>query len=212
MKRFWMSSIVAATLMAAGAGAAASADELRAGIYDLRTVPGTTLDGRKVYLAVDQGRVSGYFDNPFTTPAENDPDRDPTCRFLLEPARPQGGSIRFKTAFADEQGDPLQLTSTGHGDWKVRVGGILPNCGIPTIDTGDTLHLSTEKPWLAFASVTARRAPLYTAASDDARGKAYLVRNDVVAVLERVGPWVRVDYFARGADLIRWMKRADLRD
>jgi hypothetical protein len=51
-------------------------------------VPGTTLDGRKVYLAVDQGRVSGYFDNPFTTPAENDPDRDPTCRFLLEPARP----------------------------------------------------------------------------------------------------------------------------
>ncbi len=211
MKRFWMGWVAAATLMAA-AGPAASADELRAGIYDLRTVPGTTLDYRKVYIAVDQGRVSGFFDNPFTTPAQNDPDRDPTCRFLLEPASVQGRSISFATAFAGEQGDKLQLTSNGQGDWKAQVGGTLPNCEIPTIETNDYLHLNTEKPWIGFASVAAKRASLYTAANEGARGKAYLVKNDVVAVLERVGPWARVDYFSRGTDLIRWMKQSDLRD
>jgi hypothetical protein len=30
----------------------------------------------------------------------------------------------------------------------VRAGNMLPNCGIPTIDTDDVLHLNTEKPFL----------------------------------------------------------------
>ncbi|GJH38545.1 hypothetical protein CBA19CS91_37330 [Paraburkholderia hospita] len=62
----------------------ANADELHSGMYELSTVPGNQLDYRKVYLVVEKHDVQGFFDNPFTAPAANNPDRDPTCRFLLK--------------------------------------------------------------------------------------------------------------------------------
>lgn len=45
MKRFLLGWAAAAALMAVGC---AGADELRAGVYELRSVPGTQLDYRKV--------------------------------------------------------------------------------------------------------------------------------------------------------------------
>ncbi|OXJ26565.1 hypothetical protein CFB46_07030 [Burkholderia sp. HI2761] len=195
--------------MAAGC---AGADELRAGVYELRSVPGTQLDYRKVYVAVDNGAVAGYFDNPFTAPAVNNPDRDPTCRFLLKGGAEKSGAVGLTTYFAGERGGRISVSPGNRGVWNVRVDGDLPNCEVPTIESGDILTFKSSRNWIGFATVASKRAPLYATARDSSRSKAYVVSGDVVAVLARQGDWVQIDYFARGSDVIRWVKRGDLRD
>jgi len=188
----------------------ANADELHSGVYELRTVPGTQLDYRKVYLVVEKGEVQGFFDNPFTAPAANNPDRDPTCRFLLKSSDTKGNTITFSTYFADEKGGKISLSPGSQQSWAVKVDGDLPNCEVPTIESGDSLTFKSERNWIGFAMIASKRAPLFSASQDSARTKGYLVKNDVVAVLARIGDWVQVDYFARGNDLVRWVKRSDL--
>ncbi|CAG9197310.1 conserved exported hypothetical protein [Burkholderia vietnamiensis] len=209
MKRLLLGWVAASALMAAGY---AGADELRAGVYELRTVPGTQLDYRKVYVAVDNGAVAGYFDNPFTAPAVNNPDRDPTCRFLLKGRGEKSGAIGLATYFAGERGGRISISPGNRGVWNVRVDGDLPNCEVPTIESGDFLTFKSSRNWIDFATVASKRAPLYATAQESSRSKAYVVSGDVVAVLARQGNWVQIDYFARGSDVIRWVKRSDLRD
>ncbi|WP_198390133.1 hypothetical protein [Burkholderia ubonensis] len=209
MKRFLLGWAAAAALMVVGC---AGADELRAGVYELRSVPGTQLDYRKVYVAVDKGAVTGYFDNPFTAPAVNNPDRDPTCRFLLKGEAEKGGAVGLATYFAGERGGRISVSLGDRGVWNVRVDGDLPNCEVPTIESGDFLTFKASRNWIGFATVASKRAPLSMAAQDSARSKAYVVNGDVVAVLVRQGDRVQIDYFARGSDVVRWIKRSDLRD
>ena len=201
------SLIVAAGLLASGF---ASGEELRAGVYSLRTVAGADLDHRKVYVAVNGTEVSGFFDNPLTTPAANNPDRDPTCRFLLKGSRTAAGDLKFATSFAGERGASIDVKARGQGTWSVHVDGDLPNCEVPTVDSGDWLTLESERHWIGFARIASVRAPLLNAPRADARSKAYLVRNDVVAILERSGDWVKIDYFQRGGELLRWVRESDL--
>lgn len=209
MKRLLLGWVAASALMAAGC---AGADEVRAGVYELRSVPGTQLDYRKVYVAVDNGAVAGYFDNPFTAPAVNNPDRDPTCRFLLKGRGEKSGAIGLATYFAGERGGRISISPGNRGVWNVRVDGDLPNCEVPTIESGDFLTFKSSRNWIDFATVASKRAPLYATAQESSRSKAYVVSGDVVAVLARQGNWVQIDYFARGSDVIRWVKRSDLRD
>ncbi|HDR9202010.1 TPA: hypothetical protein QDB48_003341 [Burkholderia vietnamiensis] len=178
----------------------------------MRSVPGTQLDYRKVYVAVDNGAVAGYFDNPFTAPAVNNPDRDPTCRFLLKGRGEKSGAIGLATYFAGERGGRISISPGNRGVWNVRVDGDLPNCEVPTIESGDFLTFKSSRNWIDFATVASKRAPLYATAQESSRSKAYVVSGDVVAVLARQGNWVQIDYFARGSDVIRWVKRSDLRD
>lgn len=207
MKRVGLGVIAA---LALSIGAAAQADELRSGVYALRSVPGTQLDYRKLYLAVDNGNVTGFFDNPFTAPAANNPDRDPTCRFLLKSTSVTPNQVDFATQFSGDRGQPISVSSSAKGVWSVHVRGDLPNCDVPTISTGDSLTISAARDWIGFAAVASRRTRLYLRPDDSSVTKAYLVKDDVVAVLARKDEWVQVDYFARGTDLIRWIKRSDL--
>jgi hypothetical protein len=206
---FRLGLVLATGLLIAGC---AGAEELHSGVYELRTVPGTQLDYRKVYFAVDKGEVQGFFDNPFTAPAANNPDRDPTCRFLLKSNGAKGNTTTFGTWFADEKGGKISLTPGTNEAWSVNVNGDLPNCEVPTIESGDFLKFKSERNWIGFAMIASKRASLFSASQDSARTKGYLVKDDVVAVLARSGDWVQIDYFARGNDLVRWVKGSDLRN
>ncbi|WP_109483370.1 hypothetical protein [Paraburkholderia sp. C35] len=207
IRNFGLGCVLTASILTVNC---ASADELRSGVYELRTVPGTQLDYRKVYLAVEKGEVQGFFDNPFTTPAANNPDRDPTCRFLLKSSDAKGETITFATWFDGEKGGTISLAPGNQQSWSVKVNGDLPNCEVPTIESGDSLTFKTERNWIGFATIASKRAPLFSASQDAARTKGYLVKDDVVAVLARSGDWVQVDYFARGNDVVRWVRRGDL--
>ncbi|MGF6596744.1 hypothetical protein P3T23_001455 [Paraburkholderia sp. GAS448] len=193
----------------------AIADDARSGIYTLRSVPGTQLDFRKVYLALDGIKASGFFDNPFTRPTANDPDADPTCRFFLSGEVTPQGEIRLDTWYPDRQsgkietGAPIILKKKGEA-WVATVSGDLPNCDAPTIDTGDFLTLKSSRPWRNFAFVNKSKTFLYSAPDDAERTKGYLVRFDAVAVLESDHEWLHVDYFRNDADVVRWVKGLDL--
>ncbi len=145
-----------------------------------------------------------------TTPAANAPDRDPTCRFLLKGTAGARG-VDFSTAFGGDHGDSITIAPAAQGHWVVTaVGDRLPNCDVPTISTGDTLAFGEPRDWLDFTQVAVRRARLYSAPQAQAATRAYLVKGDVAAVLARSGDWVEIDYFARGATRVRWVRRADL--
>lgn len=118
--------------------------------------------------------------------------------------------VDFATQFSGDRGEPISVAASAKGVWSVRVNGDLPNCDVPTISTGDSLTFSAARSWIGFASITSRRARLYSKPEDSAITKAYLVKDDVAAVLVRNGDWVQIDYFASGTDLVRWIKRADL--
>ncbi|WP_347555291.1 hypothetical protein [Robbsia sp. KACC 23696] len=194
---------------------------LQSGVYTLRTDPNSQLDSRKVYLAVDQGEVSGYFDNPYTQPARNVPDLDPTCRFLLHGSVSDGTHIVLQSSYPEkesgksESGGTLTLTKNDRG-WEVTVNGDLPNCEVATVSDGETLTLSKVQPdWRGFGYVAVAKAPLYTSASERAKSAAYLVRYDPVAVLRQSGQpgWLYAEYLnARKGVLKRWMKSSDVQE
>lgn len=193
----------------------AIADGAQSGIYTLRSVPGTQLDFRKVYLASDGIKASGFFDNPFTRPAAGDPDADPTCRFFLSGEVTPQGDIRLDTWYPDRQsgkietGEPIILKRKGRV-WVAMVSGDLPNCDVPTIETGDSLMLTASKPWRSFAFVNKPKTFLYSEPDNVKRTKSYLLRFDVVALLGSHREWLKVDYFRNDADIARWVKSADL--
>ncbi|MDD1791361.1 hypothetical protein [Burkholderia gladioli] len=199
MKRIFI--VLAAALALAGSTAARAGDEPRAGIYALRSLR----------LALDHGLVTGWFDNPSTAPAANNPDRDPTCRFLMTGRLDEHGRLDFATGFAGERGGRIVMQRDARGAWTVLAVGDLPNCDVPTIAVGDTLSLGEARDWRGFVTVASPRAPLYSAPRVQAVTRAWLVKGDVAAVLAREGDWLRIDYFSGGGELLRWIRRADLR-
>lgn len=209
MKRIFI--VLAAALALAGSTAARAGGEPRAGIYALRSLPGARLDYRSLRLAVDHGLVTGWFDNPSTAPAANNPDRDPTCRFLMTGRPDEHGRLDFATGFAGERGGHIVMQRDARGAWTVQALGDLPNCDVPTIAVGDTLSLGEARDWRGFVTVASPCAPLYSAPGMQAITRAWLVKGDVAAVLAREGDWLRIDYFSGGGELLRWIRRADLR-
>jgi hypothetical protein len=154
----------------------AFAGDAQSGVYALSSAPGTQLDFRKVYLAWDNDRVSGFFDNPFTRPAINDPNDDPTCRFFLSGEVTPRGDIRLDTWYPDSQsgnietGAPIVLKRK-QGAWEATVTGDLPNCDASTVSTGDLLTLKSSNPWRSFAFVNKPKTYLYSKPENGMRTK-----------------------------------------
>lgn len=186
------------------------------GVYALRSVAGTQLDYRKVFLSFDGDQVSGFFDNPFTQPASNDSDANPTCRFFLTGRLSSAGEVKLDTWYPsqpgkpDETGAPIVLKRGDDGKWTVGLSGSLPNCDVPTIETGDFLKLEAPRPWRSINYVTVVKSVLYAAPTDSSKTRAYLVRFDPVGMLDTHSNWSKIDYFGKDGDLVRWVKSSDL--
>jgi hypothetical protein len=214
MKKVSIRMISAALIMLSSFNAARS-EEL-SGVYALRSVAGTQLDYRKIFLSFDGGQVSGYFDNPFTQPVSNDSDANPTCRFFLTGKLSSANEMKLDTWYPsqsgklDEGGAPIVLKRGDDGKWTVGFSGALPNCDVPTIATGDFLKLEAPRAWRSISYITVPRSILYSAPADDRKTRAYLVRFDPVSVLDTHSNWSKIDYFGKGGDLLRWVKSSDL--
>jgi hypothetical protein len=188
--------------------------EISSGSYTLRTLPGSQLDFRRVYMAEDDGKIFGFFDNPFTRPAKNDPDENLTCRFFFSGSALGDGSIRLDTWYPDEQtghietGAPIVLRERS-GAWVATVTGALPNCDAPTIETDDFLTLDRPEPWKSIGFINKARSFLYSEPNEGSRTKAYLVRSDPAALLQGNIGWLHITYIGHGSNLSRWLKRSD---
>lgn len=193
----------------------ALADEISSGIYKLRTQPESQLDFRRVYIADDNGKISGFFDNPLTRPAENDLEGNLTCRFFLSGSTVDDGSIRLETWYPGELMSQFQTGASivlreKSGAWVATVTGDLPNCDAPTVETGDVLTLDQPKSWKNIGYINKSISPLYSKPSEGSRTKAYLVRHDPVALLEGNTEWLHIIYIGHGSNLSRWLKRSDV--
>jgi hypothetical protein len=188
---------------------------ISSGNYALRTLLGSQLDFRRVYMAEDDGKISGFFDNPFTRPANNDLGENLTCRFFFSGSTRGDGSIRLDTWYPDEQtghietGSPIVLREKS-GAWMATVTGDLPNCDAPTIETGDFLTLDKPEPWKSIGYINKSRSLLYSGPNEGSRTKGYLVRSDPVALLQGNSEWLHITYIGHGSNLSRWLKRPDL--
>lgn len=190
--------------------------DLQSGVFSLRSVPGAQLDFRKIYLVKRDGKVEGFFDNPFTQPTENNPDANPTCKFFLNGEFYTPGEIQLHAWYpeSDQAGDAsagasIFLTKSGDS-WKVRIAGDLPNCDMPTVETGDFIKSDMVEPWQSIAYISKPKSYFYTRPHDTDRTRGYLVHSDAVAVIKYEGDWALVNYLRGDINLIRWMKRADL--
>ena len=129
---------------------------------------------------------------------------------MLKGSRTAAGDLELATFFARQRGATIDVKTRRQGTWAVQVDGDLSNCEVPTVDSGDWLTFEAERHWIGFARIASARAPLFNAPRGDARSKAYLVRDDVVAMLEQNASWVKIDYFQLGGDFVRWMDEGDL--
>lgn len=194
---------------------------LVSGIYALRTVADSRLDTRQVYLSVNQGRISGYFDNPFTQPASNVPGLDPSCRFFLRGVSRDANHFVLHSFYPDkddggkvETGGAITLRRVDSG-WTLSVDGEFPNCDVATVSSGDRLTLNVAKPaWIRFGYVDVNKAPLYKGSAFSTKTSGYLIRYDPVALLEpeTQSEWAHIDYLkVRLGDLVRWVRANDVK-
>jgi len=184
------------------------------GIYAISSTPDAKLDYRKIYLTTNGMSVNGFFDNPYTRPAVDHPDDDPTCHFFVS-GEFHVDEIKLDTWFPDKEtgkldsGSPIFLKKK-EDKWIVSLGDDLPNCDIPTIDSGDSVSFATAKPWVGFAYINTSKAELYAEPNDANRTKGYLIHYDVVAVIKREGDWSSIEYLENGSKSVRWIKNKDI--
>ena len=174
--------LIAVTGCAQAAPPAAPAAVLRSGQYE------------GLVLGVDaSGRVTGSFD------MEQGEGVTKTCAFTFT-GRAQGGTAAIRAVGQPRRGSPVLTGRLGtSADGVVlRLPGArdLPGCGLvipPSVEEAEGLELSGTGPgtWTDLAEIRAPRAALRAAPGAPA-GRAYVVRGDVVGVLERRGAQARV--------------------
>ncbi len=85
-------------------------------------------------------------------------------------------------------------------------------CGLvlmPEIDQGLSLTRIAQVPWRELRTITATKVHLSKMPTDGAAQKAYLIRGDVVGVLQTKDQWVEVEYVASERRIKGWVKELE---
>lgn len=89
----------------------------------------------------------------------------------------------------------------------------LPGCGLvlmPEIADGLDYDLIEKKPWRELRTISKEKAYFHSEPRSDKKQKSYLIKGDVVAVVEKEGEWLHIDYYSNsGKFLRRWIQDAD---
>ncbi|WP_179400564.1 hypothetical protein [Burkholderia guangdongensis] len=200
----------------------AEGTQLISGIYELspRTSDdGVALPGRKLFLAVTDTSITGYYDNP--SPGPKKAGVDDTCRFFLQgntddklsPNRIELFPETWDTKNTSHPPGTIVLEKRKDGTWRVTpeyhdvvYTGPLEHCPRPSIVRGDILRLVSARPWSIIGSLMNAKVALYSEPADDKMTKAYLIEHDPVAIQARRMGWMQIDYIGKDHELIRWMK------
>ena len=167
----------------------AAADDLRPGRYE------------GLMLAIDrQGRVTGYFRE------DQGQGVVKSCQFFLS-GRKRG--VRADVLTWSTIALPGRLAMTVDGLLlKLPKGREHAGCGLvlpPQIDTGLTLDKIFDAGWQQLRRVAVERARLHPRPDADP-GRAFVVRGDVVGVLERQGDWLRVEHQSDSRSTRGWIR------
>ncbi|WP_144638308.1 DUF2141 domain-containing protein [Bordetella genomosp. 13] len=103
------------------------------------------------------------------------------------------------------QGDAVALQLDENGDGCAMTSGDM-------VKEPYVLDRDSQRPaWQSVALVSADKAVMQKGPARDAqRRKPYLVQGDPVAVLQRQGDWLRVEYEGEGKPVTGWMQASDL--
>lgn len=155
-------------------------------------------------LAVDPGgHVTGYF--------REDQGRGvvKSCAFFLAGQR---RGERAEVATWSNAGLPGEIVATGVGVMlTLPRGREHAGCGLvlpPSVDTGLPLDKVSDAGWQELRRIAVERARLHPA-PDGRPGRAFVVRGDVVGVLDRRGDWLQVEYRGAKRSTRGWIRSAD---
>lgn len=89
----------------------------------------------------------------------------------------------------------------------------LPGCGLvlmPEIADGLDYDLIEKKPWRELRTISKEKAYFHSEPRSDKKQKSYLIKGDVVGVVEKEGEWLHIDYYSNSGKFIRrWIQDAD---
>lgn len=78
-------------------------------------------------------------------------------------------------------------------------------------ETGEPFAFSTAKAFITAGIIHSVKAPIYKTASDTAKTKMYLVKDNFISVTSITGSWVSFEYMALSGKRIKgWLKKEDI--
>ena len=78
-------------------------------------------------------------------------------------------------------------------------------------ETGEPFAFSTAKKFIATAIIHSAKASIYKTASDTAKTKMYLVKDNFISVTSITGNWVSFEYMTLSGKRIKgWLKKEDI--
>lgn len=202
MKRFTR-TITIAMLCAIFAFSAAAQGQIASGEYG------------SLVLGVDlKGRLTGYF---FEATGVEDNGRPRfTCSFLLQGNRGGGDAYDVITWHPNSPAEVIsgRLMPVGDGI-ELKLDEPHGGCGnvAPDLssDEGQSFELTKAGTWTAVAMVRSPKAYFHTEADTRSRGKAFVVRGDMVVILRKAGGWADIAFTnSAGRETRGWIKLDDL--
>lgn len=89
----------------------------------------------------------------------------------------------------------------------------LPGCGLvlmPEIADGLNYDLIEKRSWRELRAISKEKAYFHSEPTSEKKQKSYLIKGDVVGVVEQEGEWLHVDYHSNsGKFLRRWINDAN---
>lgn len=170
-------------------------------------------------IGVDsKGRLTGYFDQGTGDDGKGNPRF--TCRFVIFGMPSGEGRYEIRTwhpAFADDLIDG-ELTATeisGKRGINIRLFGEHGGCWnvAPVLKDEEGLDLELTEPgdWESVRMIASAKAFFHTAADAKTKQKAFVVKNDVVKLLNVKGDWAEVAYTSKtGRSTAGWILAASL--
>lgn len=172
------------------------ADSLHSGVYE------------GLMLAISPaGHITGYY----AESAEDGVKR--TCSFSLS-GQVSAQETNLITSWSSSVlSGHISATSDGVNltipDGQTHAGCI--NVLMPEINTGLELEKTKETHWQALAQVDAERVYLSSTADVSTRRKAWIVKGDVVGVLQTQAGWTQIEFFGGTGKMIRgWVNSNEI--
>ena len=193
---FWLSGLVCA---------AAAQSAVVSGDYD------------GLLIGVDsRGRLTGYFDQGTGDDGSGNPRF--TCRFLVFGIPSSNGRYDIKTwhpAFGNDiiDGEVTATEISGKRGINIRLFGEHGGCWnvAPVLkdDDGLDLELSKQGSWESIRMIASAKVFFHSAADAKTKQKAFVVKNDVVKVLNLKGEWAEVVFTSSaGRSTSGWISAA----
>jgi len=142
-----------------------------------------------------------------------------TCSLLFKssPQQKMNEPNKYLVDFSNE-GDTVKAGS-GYIEIKndgvnVKCNGIFTNCqNLMDLggETGEFFEFTTAKPFISANTINSAKAYIYKTASDTAKTKMYLIKNNFISIITIKNSWVSFEYMSPSGKRIKgWLRKEDI--